>query len=86
MSITGPGPARSLPTALRHGWLIFAAALLLLFVIGLGGLAAYDASRGDDIAEGISVAGVDVGGLSAPEARGRLRRRLFRPLRVGGEV
>ena len=86
MTITGPGRPGSLPEALRHGWLILAVALLLLLVIVLAGLAAYDASRGDDIAEGISVAGVDLGGLSAAEARSRLRRQLVRPLRTGVEV
>lgn len=65
------------------GWLIFAVFVLVLLLAALGGLAAYDSSRKDDIARGISVGGVDVGGLSAAEARARLDRRLVEPLQRG---
>ncbi|MDP8942957.1 MAG: L,D-transpeptidase/peptidoglycan binding protein [Actinomycetota bacterium] len=71
------------PGAIRHGWLIVVAAVLLLLVAATAALAAYDSSRGDDIAEGVTVGGVDVGGLSAEKARGKLRRQLIRPLRRG---
>lgn len=87
MTITGPGRAGRLPPeALRFGWLVFAAAVLILLVGATVGLAAYDASREDDIAEGITVGGVDVGGLNAAEARAKVRRRLMRRLRSGVEV
>jgi lipoprotein-anchoring transpeptidase ErfK/SrfK len=47
---------------------------------------AYDSSRDDLIAEGVRVAGIDVGGLREDAARERLRaklqRRLERPVRV----
>src|SRR5829696_1642255 len=52
----------------------------------VGAAYAYDSSRDDQIADGISVAGVDVGGLKASEARAllgsRLLGRLERPVRV----
>ena len=41
---------------------------------------AYDASRDDLIATGVTVAGLDIGGLRAGEARVLLERRLARPL------
>jgi L,D-transpeptidase catalytic domain/Putative peptidoglycan binding domain len=47
---------------------------------------AYDTSRNDRVADGISVAGVDVGGLGRADAESKLRtqlvRRLERPVRV----
>jgi lipoprotein-anchoring transpeptidase ErfK/SrfK len=60
----------------------------LLAVAVLAGSAAaalhrYDASRSDQIADGIVVAGVDVGGMTVPEARAELRdavARLEEPL------
>ena len=57
-------------------------ALALLVLGGLAGAVyAYDHSRRDEIAKGISVGGVDVGGLTAAEARARLQRRILDPLR-----
>jgi hypothetical protein len=56
--------------------------------LSAGGAYAYfwDRSRSDLIARGVSVAGVDVGGLRAAQARSRLRtelgRRLARPVRL----
>ncbi len=47
------------------------AGLLLL----AGGVYAYDTSRGDEIAEGISIAGVDVGGMTAVAAQRKLQRQ-----------
>lgn len=65
------------------GWLIFAVLVLVLLLAALGGLAAYDSSRKDDIAQGISVGGVDLGGFSEAEARVRLDRELVQPLQRG---
>lgn len=65
------------------GWPILAVSVLVLLLAALGGLAAYDSSRKDDVAQGISVGGVEVGGLSAAEARAKLDRRLVQPLRRG---
>jgi hypothetical protein len=60
------------------------AAVLLVLVAGAGALYAYDSSRSDVIAEGVTVAGIDVGGLSAASARDILRRSLAP--KVGKEV
>ncbi len=55
-------------------------------VVLVAGAYAYDSSRDDLIAEGVTVAGVDVGGLHAPAAQERVRDRLLnrleRPVRV----
>jgi L,D-transpeptidase catalytic domain/Putative peptidoglycan binding domain len=65
--------------------------ITVLAVVVLAGSAAaalqrYDTSRSDEIAEGISVAGVDVGGMTLPEARTAVRKevahRLDQPLRI----
>jgi L,D-transpeptidase catalytic domain/Putative peptidoglycan binding domain len=52
------------------------AALVLVLAAGAGGLYAYDSSRSDVIAKGITAGGVDIGGLSAARARDVLRRSL----------
>ena len=44
------------------------AAVVLVLAAGAGGLYAYDSSRSDMIAKGITAGGVDVGGLSAARA------------------
>lgn len=51
-----------------------------LLVAGIGAWA-YDHGRRDTIAEGVRVGGVDVGGMSADEARAALRERLLQRLR-----
>ncbi len=58
--------------------------LALLVVVLLGGATAvyaYDSSREDAIAEGVTVADVDIGGMRAAEARAVLERDMARPLR-----
>lgn len=54
---------------------------VLMLVLGAIGAYAYDSSRSETIAEGVTIAGVDVGGLDAQEARQAVRRRLLAPLR-----
>jgi lipoprotein-anchoring transpeptidase ErfK/SrfK len=56
--------------------------VLLTVLIGAGVAAAwrYDAGREDRLAEGISIAGVDVGGMRAAEARRVLSARVEAPL------
>jgi lipoprotein-anchoring transpeptidase ErfK/SrfK len=56
--------------------IIIAAAVVALIFAGAGAMVAFDESRSDTIAKGISVGGVDVGGLSASRARATLRERL----------
>ena len=45
------------------------------------GAYAWDQSKKDEIANGIKVGGVPIGGLSADQARQKLNRRLVQPLR-----
>jgi lipoprotein-anchoring transpeptidase ErfK/SrfK len=52
-------------------------ALLVAFlVVGSVAAFAYDSTRDDRIAEGVTVGGVDVGGLSAEEAHAKVRTRI----------
>jgi lipoprotein-anchoring transpeptidase ErfK/SrfK len=54
------------------------AAVLLVVAVGAW---AYDHGRRDTIAEGIRVGGVDLGGMSADQARAKLREQLLERLR-----
>jgi lipoprotein-anchoring transpeptidase ErfK/SrfK len=54
------------------------AALLLVVVVGAA--YAYDSSQKDEIAEGVAIGGVDVGGLNEEEAAAMVRRKLLAPL------
>jgi lipoprotein-anchoring transpeptidase ErfK/SrfK len=49
-------------------------------VIGTAGVFAWDASRSDVIASGVTIGPVDVSGLSREAARARVRQRLLEPL------
>jgi lipoprotein-anchoring transpeptidase ErfK/SrfK len=55
------------------------ATLLLLLALAVGAYA-YDASKDDQIADGVSIGGVDVGGLSADEAESRVQADIVEPL------
>jgi lipoprotein-anchoring transpeptidase ErfK/SrfK len=61
---------------MKHKWLIFLAVLALVLAGGAVAALAYDSSRDDLIAEGVTVAGVDVGGMRVDEARQVIRREL----------
>jgi lipoprotein-anchoring transpeptidase ErfK/SrfK len=74
---------RATPGTGVNGWLFVALGALVLLLAALVCLAVYDSSRKDDIARGISVGGVEVGGLTAAEARTRLDNQLVQPLRRG---
>jgi lipoprotein-anchoring transpeptidase ErfK/SrfK len=52
---------------------------LLLALIGVG--YAYDSSEKDKIADGVTIGGVDVGGMNEAEAKREVRRELLGPLR-----
>ena len=56
-------------------------AAVLLVVLGAAGAYAYDSSQKDQIADGVHIAGVDVGGLNEEEAAALVRHRLLAPLR-----
>ncbi len=53
----------------------------LVVVVAVAGAYAYDSSQKDQIADGVHIAGVDVGGLSEEEAAALVRHRLLAPLR-----
>ena len=65
---------------MRNKTFIFLAVLLLVLVGGAVAAFAYDSSREDLIAEGVTVAGVDVGGMRVDAARQVVRRELQEPL------
>ena len=65
---------------MRHRWFILVAVLLLVLIGGSVAAFAYDSSRDDVIAEGVTIAGVDVGGMKTEEARRLVRRELQKPL------
>jgi L,D-transpeptidase catalytic domain/Putative peptidoglycan binding domain len=54
---------------------------VLLLVVVVGGAYAYDSSQKDQIAEGVTIGGVDVGGLDEEEATALVRRKLLAPLK-----
>jgi lipoprotein-anchoring transpeptidase ErfK/SrfK len=64
---------------MKRRWILLAVAIGLV-ALAANGLGAwvyfYDASRSDRIAQGITIAGVDVGGLRAQAARERVSQRL----------
>jgi len=57
--------------------LIILGVVIAVLVFGAGALYAYDHSNRNTIAHGITVQGVDVGGLNAAQARARLRAELL---------
>ncbi len=63
----------------RGPFLALAGALTVLLVLA-GGVYAYDAARPHTIAPGVTVNGVDIGGLSKAQARAKLSRALVAPL------
>jgi len=65
---------------MRHRWFIFVAVLLLVLVGGAVAAFAYDSSRDDLIAKGVTVAGVDVGGMRTAQATRVIQRELQKPL------
>jgi len=65
---------------MRKKSFIFMAALFVLLVAGAGGVYAYDRSNQDTLAAGVTVAGVDVGGLTSEQARAEVRRQVAAPL------
>ena len=58
--------------------IVFGVVVLLL---GAVGAYAYDSSQKDEIAAGVTIGGVDVGGMNAGEAERAVRRQLLAPLR-----
>jgi lipoprotein-anchoring transpeptidase ErfK/SrfK len=54
---------------------------VLVIVLGAIGAYAYDSSQDGEIADGVTIGGVDVGGMSEAEAKRAVRRELLAPLR-----
>jgi lipoprotein-anchoring transpeptidase ErfK/SrfK len=64
----------------RKSWIVVT--LVAILVVCLVGAAyAYDSSQKDKIADGVTISGIDVGGLDESEAVAVVRRRLLSPLR-----
>ncbi len=61
---------------MRHRSFILVAVFVFLLVVGAVAAYAYDNSRDDRIAQGVSIAGHDVSGMSASQARAVVRREL----------
>jgi lipoprotein-anchoring transpeptidase ErfK/SrfK len=59
---------------------LIVATFVVLLVAAAGGVYAYDSAREHEITRGITVGGVDVGGLRAEAARARLRSAVLEPL------
>jgi lipoprotein-anchoring transpeptidase ErfK/SrfK len=59
---------------------VIAAVVGFLVLVGAGGVYAYDRAHAEQIGEGVTVGGVDVGGLTEEQARARLRAEVLEPL------
>jgi len=69
-----------------HKTQIAAVVVVVLVAVAAVGAYAYDSSQKDKIADGVTIAGVDVGGLDADEAKAEVRRQLLGPLRKSLDV
>ena len=65
---------------MRHRWFILVAVLLVVLIGGAVAAFAYDSSRDNLIAKGVTIAGADVGGMTTAEARQVIQRELQEPL------
>jgi lipoprotein-anchoring transpeptidase ErfK/SrfK len=66
---------------MRHRSFILLAALLGILIFGSFAVYAVDAGQQDKIAEGVTIAGVDVGGLKRDEAERVVTQRVRQPLK-----
>jgi lipoprotein-anchoring transpeptidase ErfK/SrfK len=53
---------------------------VVLLILGVGSVYAWDQAKKDEIAEGVTIGGVDVGGRTADEARALIEADLIEPL------
>jgi lipoprotein-anchoring transpeptidase ErfK/SrfK len=65
---------------MRHRSFILLASLLMLLIFGSVAVYAVDAASEDKIAEGVRIAGVDVGGMEKEEARRAVAQQVEEPL------
>jgi lipoprotein-anchoring transpeptidase ErfK/SrfK len=68
------------PSFVRSRSFIAVAALLVVLGAAVAAVAVFDARAKDHIAKGVTVSGVDVGGLTPAQARAKLHRALLAPL------
>ncbi|HEY1357607.1 MAG TPA: L,D-transpeptidase/peptidoglycan binding protein, partial [Thermoleophilaceae bacterium] len=61
---------------MRQRSFILVAVTVAILIVGAVAAYAYDSSRDDTIAKGVTVAGVDVGGMSVGEAKAKLNHEL----------
>jgi len=65
---------------MRHKSFIAIAVMVGLLLLGAVGISVYDSSKEDEIAAGVTVAGVELGGLTAAQARAKIRAQVSEPL------
>ena len=71
---------------MRHRSFLIPAVIVAVLIVGAVGAYAYDSSRDDLITKGVTVGGVNVGGLRADKARATLSTELGRQLQRPVEV
>ena len=64
----------------RKSWVAMIA-IVVLVLVAVGGAFGYDSSHKGQIANGVTIGGVEVGGLTGAEAEAKLRRQLLDPRR-----
>jgi lipoprotein-anchoring transpeptidase ErfK/SrfK len=64
----------------RKSVIIATAAALFVAALAVAGAYVYDRSQDGEIAAGVTIDGIDVGGMDAEDAEAKLRRKLLRPL------
>ena len=74
-----PGSSMGDPSMRNRSFIAVTIALTILIAVPVA-VYAYDSSNEDRIANGVTIGGVSVGGLSAAEARPKLQRELAAPL------
>lgn len=66
---------------MAHKIQIAVVVLVAVMLVGAVGAYAWDSSQSDEIADGVTIGGVDVGGMTADEARETIDSELVAPLR-----
>jgi lipoprotein-anchoring transpeptidase ErfK/SrfK len=65
----------------HRGKIVAVVGVLVILLVAAVGAYAYDSSQQDEIAEGVTIGGVEVGGMNEAEAKRAVRRQLLAPLR-----
>jgi lipoprotein-anchoring transpeptidase ErfK/SrfK len=71
---------------MRSRAFIITATVLTVLLAAVGGVYGYDQSGRDTIPKGVKVAGIDIGGLKAPEAKAKLERQYLPQLKAPVKV